>query len=155
MSVGATMDGTDQIASAIRTKLLKTSAALGTVTIGVVPGGRRGADKNAMIARVQANLQRDPWYLDKDTMSAIRFLVRGAASSAPSVLAPSLKQIGDIMINAVRAHVEQMKNSNGSTFKELTARYAAFKRRKFGFIHPVLRASNDLLGGLKAVIIRT
>ena len=154
MSVGANMEGGDRIAEAIRTKLLKTNVAIGTVTIGIVPGGRRGAEKNAMIAHVQAGLKRNPWYIDKDTLTAIRFLVRGMASADPATVSAALKQTGDIMINAVRSHVEQMRNSNGSTFAELTARYAAFKRRKFGFIHPILRASNDLLGGLKAVITR-
>lgn len=154
MTVAATMEGTDQIAGAIRTKLLKTNVAIGTVTIGVATGGRRGAEKNAMIARVQAGLKRNPWYVDKDTLTAIRFLLRGVSGENADV--PSiLKQIGDVMVNAVRLHVEQMRNSNGSTFAELSARYAAFKRRKYGFIHPILKASNDLLGGLKAVIMRT
>lgn len=149
------MQGTDQIANVIRSKLLKSNAAIGNVEIGVVPGGRRGTEKNALIARVQAGMQRNPWYLSKDDLTAIRFLLRGLAGGDGSRVDAVLKQIGAIMVDATRSHVEQMKNANGSTFRELTARYAAFKRRKFGQIHPILKASNDLLGGLKAVISRT
>lgn len=153
MSVGVDMTGGDRIADAIRTKLLKTSAAIGTITIGVAAGGRRGPEKNALIARVQADRQRNPWYLDKDTMSAIRFLARGLGAESVDA-AGVFRQIGGLLVDAVRKNVAAQRNSSGSTFAELSARYAAFKRRKFGFTHPVLRATGDLLDGLKAVITK-
>jgi len=153
MSVGASMEGGERIAEAIRTKLLKTSAAIGTVTIGVVPGGRRGPEKNALIARVQADRKRNPWYLDKDTLSAIRFVARGLGSESVDAAAV-FRQIGGLLVETVRKNVGAQKNANGSTFAELSARYANFKRRKFGYIHPILRATGDLLDGLKAVITK-
>jgi len=150
MSAGATMEGTDQIAAAIRSKLLKTNAAIGTVTIGVVAGGRRGSAKNALIAQVQAARQRNPWYLDKDTMTAIRFVLRGAGGENAD-LGAIFRQIGSLMVDSVRRNIGAMRNANGSTFAELSARYANFKRRKYGFIHPILRMTGDLMDGLKAV----
>ncbi len=153
MSVGVDMTGGDQIANAIRTKLLKTSAAIGTVTIGVVPGGRRGAAKNALIAQVQKAQQRDPWYLDKDAMTAIRFLLRGAGGENAD-LGAILRQIGSLMVDATRRNIENQRGPGGATFRELTARYAAFKRRKYGFTHPILKATSDLIDGLKAVITK-
>lgn len=153
MSAGVTMEGGDRIAEAIRTKLLKTSAAIGTVTIGVVAGGRRGPEKNALIARVQADRQRNPWYIDKDTMTAIRFLARGLGGESTDKTS-IFRQIGTLLVESVRKNVAAQKNANGSTFAELSARYAAFKRRKFGFVHPILKASSDLLDGLKAVITK-
>jgi hypothetical protein len=153
MFVEAKMEGTDQIAAAIRSKLLKTSAAIGTVTIGVVAGGSRGSAKNSLIAQVQAARKRNPWYLDRDTMTAIRFVLRGVGAEDADI--PGiLRRIGGFMVDGVRNHVEQMKNANGSTFAELSARYAAFKRRKYGYIHPILSASKDLLNGLRAVVTR-
>ncbi len=155
MSVGVHMEGLDQVAQAIRAKLMKSGAAVGTVEIGVVAGGRRGPEKNSLIARVQAAMKRNPWFIDKDTMQAIRFVARGFTSEDASVVASAFKQIGTLLVDGVRQHIGQMKNANGSTFTELTTRYAAFKRRKHGFIHPVLRATGDLMDGLRAVITRT
>jgi hypothetical protein len=152
MSAGATMEGTDRIAEAIRTAILKHKAATGIVEVAVVPGGKRGTAKNALIARVQAAMQRNPWYLDKDTMTMIRFLARGLTDEmrAPE----ALKRIGDLMVDAVRKNIEAQRGPGGKTFRELTAAYAAFKRRKNGFISPILRATGDLLDNLKAVITR-
>ena len=153
MSVGATYEGGDRIAEAIRAKLLKTSAAIGTVTTGVAAGGRRGPEKNALIARVQADRKRNPWYIDKDTMTAIRFVARGLGGEDVDKTAV-FRQIGALLVDAVRKNVAAQKNANGSTFAELSARYAAFKRRKYGYTHPILRAAGDLLDGLKAVITK-
>lgn len=155
MSAGATMEGTDRIAEAIRTAILKSKAAVGTVEIGVVPGGRRGTVKNALIARIQAAMQRNPWYLDKDTMTAIRFLARGLATSDEGRVGDVLKQIGGLMVDAVRKNIERQQGPGGKTFRELTIAYAAFKRRKFGHITPILRATGDLMDNLKAVITRS
>jgi hypothetical protein len=154
MSAGVTMDGTDQIAAAIGSKLLKMTQAVGTTEIGVVAGGRRGAAKNALIAQVQAARQRNPWYLDKDAMTAIRFVARGLASEDSGVVANALKQVGALMVECVRRNIDNQRGPGGATFRELTARYAAFKRRKYGFISPILKATGDLIDGLKAQITK-
>lgn len=154
MSAGVSMEGTAQIANAIGAKLLKMTQAVGTTEIGVIAGGRRGAAKNALIAQVQAARKRNPWYLDKDAMTAIRFIARGLASEEPGTVASALKQIGALMVDGVRRNIENQKGPGGATFAELTARYAAFKRRKVGFIHPILRLTGDLMDNLKAVITR-
>lgn len=154
MTAGVTMEGTDAIAKAIGERLLKMTQAVGTTEIGVVAGGRRGAAKNALIAQVQAARQRNPWYIDKDAMTAIRFIARGLASEDSGVVANALKQIGALLVEGVRRNIENQKGPGGATFAELTARYAAFKRRKVGFIHPILRLTGDLMDNLKAVITR-
>ena len=151
MSAGVAMQGTEQIADAIRKKLLKHTAAIGTIEIGVVAGGRRGEAKNALIARVQQAKQRDPWYLDKDTMQAIRFVARGLGSEDENVIEAAIKQLGALMVSAVKKNIENQKGPSGLSFRELGARYAAFKRRKYGFISPILRATGDLMDNLRAV----
>ena len=145
-----TMTGFDAITNIIAGKV----KAIGTTEFAVVAGGSRGAAKNALIARVQAALDRDPWYLGRESKEALRFVVRGLASPESSTRAAAVKQVGVLLLDAVRSNVEKMKNPNGTTFRELTDRYAAFKRRKHGFIHPILKASNDLLGGLRVVVTR-
>lgn len=156
MSVGVSMEGADQVAAAIRTKLLKMRVVSGGgVEIGVAPGGRvRSPEKNALIARVQSALQRNPWYLDKDTMTALRFVARGVASEDVGTVMAAIGRLGSLMVDAVRKNIGNQRNASGSTFAELTARYAAFKRRKYGFIHPILRATGDLMDNLKAVVIK-
>lgn len=149
------MEGTDQIARAIGERVLKLTQAIGTVEIAVVPGGKRGSATNALIAHVQAARQRNPWYLDKDALTAIRFVARGLASEESGVAVNALKQIGALMVENVRRNIEAQRGPNGQTFRELTARYAAFKRRRVGFIHPILRATGDLIDGLKAVVTRS
>ena len=151
MSAGVTMEGENTVAAAIGRRLLRTAATVGTVQIGVVAGGRRGPAKNALIAQVQAARQRNPWYLDKDATTAIRFLVRGLAGEDVDQMSV-FRQIGGLMVEAVKRNIENQRGPSGATFRELSARYAAFKRRKYGFIAPILKATGDLIDGLKAVV---
>ncbi len=157
MSVGVQMEGLDQIATTITTTLLKLGLPSGSVAI--VTGGRRGPAKNALIAQVQAARSRNPWFIGADEMTAIRTLLhelirqQAAFGLSRGLAAPRfLKDVGDLMVKSVRQNILQQKNKDGSTFAELSARYAAFKRRKYGFIHPVLVASRDLIDGLRAVV---
>lgn len=145
-----TMEGFDKISAIIAGKV----QPIGTTTFSVVAGGRRGQEKNTLIAQVQAARDRDPWYLSTDSKQAIRFVARGLASFDQSTVINAVSQIGKLLLDAARVNVENQRNASGSTFAELSARYAAFKRRKFGFIHPILKATNDLLGGLRVVVTR-
>ena len=128
--------------------------AIGTVEFAVVAGGSRGQAKNTMIAKVQQARERDPWFINRESREALKFAARGLASIASDTAAAAAQQIKTLLFDAVRTNVENMKNADGTTFRELTARYAAFKRRKFGFISPILRATNDLLGGLRVMVTR-
>jgi len=145
-----TMTGFDAITKVIAGK----ARAIGTTEFAVVAGGKRGQAKNTLIAKVQKHFDRNPWYIGKESREALRFVARGLASPMPSTAVSATKQIGVLLLDSVRSNVEKMKNADGSTFRELTARYAAFKRRKFGFIHPILRATNDLLGGLRVEVTK-
>ncbi len=145
------LQGMDKMAAVIAGKV----RAAGTIEFDVVPGGSRGPHRNALIARIQQARDRDPWYLGKEAMDGIRFASRGLTSFDATTIASSVRTISDLLLTAVRANVEAMKNPDGSTFRQLSAKYAAFKRRKFGFIHPILKATNDLIGGLKVLVKKT
>jgi hypothetical protein len=120
----------------------------------VVAGGKRGATKNALIAHAQANHRRDPWYLNKKTLQTMRFLVNGLTSLASSTRDMAARQIGDLLLINVGENVASQKNKGGDKFAALTAGYAKRKQRKFGFTIPILKATGDLLGGLKVRISR-
>ena len=157
MSVAVTMEGTDQIANAIQAALVKIHLPSGSVEI--VAGGRRGEAKNALIAQVQAARKRNPWYISDDIMSLIRLLLHDlirqqtAFGLARGLVGPQfLKDVGNLMVLSVQENIRQQKNRDGTTFGELSKRYAAFKRRKFGFVSPILKATGDLIDGIKAVV---
>lgn len=157
MSVTVTMEGTDQIASAIEKALLTLHLPAGSIEI--VAGGRRGEAKNALIAQVQAAKKRNPWFVNDETMFLIKFLLhelvqqQNAFGLSRNLVGPKfLKDVGDLMVHAVQDNIRQQKNRDGTTFGDLAKRYAAFKRRKYGFVHPILIASRDLIDGIKAVV---
>jgi len=160
MSVAVVMEGSDQVANAIQTALVNLHLPSGSVEI--VAGGRRGEAKNALIAQVQAAKQRNPWYINDDIMLLVRSnlheLIRQqtAFGLGRNLVGPQfLKDVGNLMVLSVQENIRQQKNKDGTTFGELSARYAAFKRRKYGFVHPILVASRDLIDGIKAVIHKT
>lgn len=159
MSVAVTMEGTDQIANAIQAALVKIHLPAGSVEI--VAGGRRGEAKNALIAQVQGAKRRNPWFINDDVMGAIRALLHDlirqqtAFGLGRNLVGPSfLRSVGDLMVLSVQENIRQQKNKDGTTFGELSRRYAAFKRRKFGFVAPILVASRDLIDGIKAVVTK-
>jgi len=78
---------------------------------------------------------------------AIAGLFQGAAAARRTAEA-----IGNMLLISVQENVATQRNPDGSAFRPLSPNYAAAKRRKFGFVTPVLRASGDLLGGLKVRI---
>jgi hypothetical protein len=124
------------------------------IEIAVVAGGKRGALKNALIAHAQANQQRDPFYVNKRAMEMIRFLAKGLVSKAMGVRESAAKQIGDAMLISIGENVKGQRNVGGDSFRPLTAGYALRKQRKFGFVRPVLKATGDLLSGLRVRITR-
>lgn len=154
MSAGAEIQGLGGIAEAITLKALKVSQSLDGTRISVIPSGARGADRNATIARAQAKHGRAPWYISREDMEPIRFVARALGSSDASLRQRAFANIGQLMLAAIGNNVAKQSNANGARFKPLTDAYAAFKRRKFGFIAPILKATNDLLGGLRVRIDR-
>jgi len=144
----------DAMARAIATKLAGIGAAAGTSTVNVVAGGQRGGRKNAMIAAVQAIAKRSPWYPNREAMQAIRFAARGLASGDRGTQVRALADIGEVLLASIRRNVAEQKNPDGSQFKALTAAYARRKQRKLGFTIPILRATGDLLGGLRVRVDR-
>jgi hypothetical protein len=133
----------------------KINAAIGSVNgtqISIVAGGSRGQSKNTLIAKVQQKQLRNPFYLDQQAMEAIRFAARGLMAAAYSTRKRATEIMGELMLNAIGRNVEKQTNPGGSKFKDLTANYAAYKQRVHGFKVPILKATNDLLGGLKVVI---
>jgi len=152
MSVGVEIQGEDGIGAAIQASLNAALRGLDGASVSVVAGGARGQSRNTLIAKIQAKQLRDPFYLDQDAREAIQFAINGLMSAQYAVRRRALVLVGDLMLNAVGRNVERQENPGGQSFKALTAKYAAAKRRKFGFVTPILKATGDLLGGLRVVI---
>lgn len=159
MSASAELQGIgDQIAVAVKLKATKVSVALDGTRISVVPAGKRGADQNAKIAGVQADKEnktkwkRNPWYISREDMEPIRFVLKAIGSPDASVRQRAIKSVGDLMLIAVAKNIEKQLNPGGSAFTPLSKAYAAFKQRKFGFIAPILKASGDLIGDLRIAV---
>lgn len=121
----------------------------GTWEFVVEAGGKRGAALNALIAKVQAGRERDPFYPNKRAIEAIRFAVNGLASTTFGAVKAAEKAIGDALLISIAENVEAQRNPGGSKFKPLTEAYARRKQKAVGFVLPILRATGDLLGGLR------
>ena len=143
----------DKIARMIEAKVAAVSADAHT-TISIVAGGQRGQALNTLIARVQAGVDRNPFYLSKDEREALKFILRGMTSEDAGTRRAAVDKAGREMLDAVLRHVLQQQNKSGKPFKALSERYAAYKRRKFGFVVPILKATGDLLGGLRVLVDR-
>lgn len=124
-----------------------------SVEIAVVTGGTRGASKNALIARVQSAYGRNPFYLNAKTLQVIRAAARGLFGAAGTAKRTS-DSIGAAMLVSINENVGKQQNPDGGKFAELTTGYARRKQAKWGFVKPILRASGDLLGGLRVRVTR-
>lgn len=143
----------EHVGRALSQRIARLSADYPTHTINVVAGGARGVDKNTLIADVQAGRRRNPWYLSAEAKEALRFVFRPMWAD-PAKTMSQLQKAGQVILDAIRLNVARQKNKSGSGFQALTPNYAAYKRRKFGFVTPILRATGDLLDGLRVVIDR-
>ncbi len=152
MNPSVKIEGFEQVGATIEAKLRAVIAGFDGTSINVVAGGSRGQSKNTLIAKVQQKQLRDPFYLDSQAREAIRFVANGLTAAAYSTRKRAVDLIGELMLTSIARNVEKQRNPNGAAFKRLTAAYAAYKKRKFGFIVPLLRASGDLLNGLKVVV---
>lgn len=153
MAAAAELQGIgDQVARIVKLKATQVSGALDGTRLSVVPGGARGAEKNALIAAVQAGRQRSPWYIDSGDMEPIRFVAKALGSADASVRQRAITTIGQLMLAAIAHNVERQRDKSGGRFAPLSKAYAAYKQRKFGFIAPILKATNDLLGNLRVTV---
>ncbi len=147
-SIGATIKGA-----------IESLNLTGTTTISIVAGGRRGGAENAKIANAQARprngrWKRDPFYLSARTKERLRFLARGMTSTDSGLRTRTAEDMGQVMLEGVKENAAGQRNPDGAPFTKLTANYAAYKRRKFGFTSPVLKATGDLLDGLQVKVDR-
>ncbi len=65
------------------------------------------------------------------------------------------KLIGERMVEAIIENFERQRNKGGSRFKDLSPAYKKRKQREHGFVYPILKATSDLMGGVKAFYRRT
>lgn len=121
----------------------------------VKAGGARGAAKNALIAAVQAGYQRNPFYLNERTKKLVADAARGLVSATFTVRRAAEERIKNLLLISIGENVQAQKNPDGGRFKALTANYRAAKRRIYGRAEPILIATGQLLGGLKASVKRT
>lgn len=152
MSVGVELQGEDGIGAAIEAAVNRAIGGFDGASVSVVAGGSRGAEKNTLIAKVQAKQLRDPFYVDEPGKESLRFVLSGLTAAAYSTRKRALDLAGEIMLNGIGRNVERQQNPGGQSFKELTEKYARAKQRKFGYVVPILKATGDLLGGLRVVI---
>lgn len=127
----------------------------GDVTFSVRTGGARGAATNRLIAAVQAGRRRNPFFLNDRALVAITQAARGLASTVAETVQAAEETVKALILISIGENVAAQRNPDGSSFTQLTANYAAAKRRKFGFVLPILKATGDLLGGLRVTIERT
>lgn len=121
----------------------------------VEAGGLRGAARNALIARAQANNRRDPWYINPKAMSDIRELAGSLTSQNLTVRVAAAKAIGSRLLMNIAENVQAQRNKDGGPFTPLTAAYARRKQQMEGFVRPILKATGDLLAGLHARVTRS
>ncbi len=152
MSVGVEFEGENEIAGTIEAAMRDAIGNVDGVSVSVVAGGSRGQQKNTLIAKVQAKQLRDPFYLDAQAMESIRFAAQGVTAKQYSTRKRALDLCGEVMLNGIGRNVEKQANPGGQSFKALTEKYAAMKKRKFGFVTPILKATGDMLGGLRVWI---
>jgi hypothetical protein len=136
----------------------RIAAALppGETIFEVKAGGARGGAKNAMIAAVQAALGRNAFWVNPKTKAQIALAARGLYGMAPAGARRRAEEtIKALLLVGVGENVAAQKNPGGGSFRSLTANYAAQKRRLHGFVTPILKATGDLLGGLRAEVRRT
>lgn len=138
-------------------------------SIGIEAGGR---GENPMIVHVQAKLGRNPFYLTRNEREPIKaaiakvFAAQVMASlraqlgrpprpdNSADTVAAHLLRIGERMLKVMLGHVKAQTSKGGVPFRALTDSYAAYKRRKYGFTVPILKATGDLLGGLRVRVDR-
>lgn len=156
MSADAELKGRDQIADVIKRKLLRVTAAIDGVRVSILPtsSATRGAEENAMIARVQKGKQRNPFYLTREDRHLVKATGKGLGSASTTLRFNTFKAIGDYMHDAVMRNFQQQRNPGGGSFKPLSKNYAEAKRRKYGFTTPILKASNQLMPSLHIRIDR-
>lgn len=153
--------GLDGFANRLTEAIMAKVPTGAAITFQVKTGGVRGAAKNALIARAHADPQRprypkrDPFYLNSKALEGIRFAARGLLSAAGATRRAAEQTIKSLMLISIGDNVQAQRNPDGSRFQQLTARYGAYKERVFGFRMPALRASGDLLGGLKVEVTRS
>ena len=152
MSFETVLQGEDQIGGVITAACLAAIDGLDGATVDVVAAGMRGQSKNTLIAMVQAKRLRDPFYLDADAQESINSALQALAAKQYSTRFRALTLAGQLMLNAIGRNVDAQRNPDGSGFASLTVKYAAIKRRKYGFTDPILRATGDLLDNLRIQI---
>ncbi len=117
-------------------------------------GGSRGGAKNGAIARTLAAHGRNFFWANKKTVGAIAFAARGLFGT-PAERRRAEQTISAHLLIGIGENLQAQKNPGGASFTQLTARYAAAKRRKFGRTVPIGVASGDLAGGLHVEVSRT
>lgn len=149
MSVGVEIQGQEAIPGAVEAAINRAIAGLDGAAVEIIPGGQRGPARNALIARVLQSWKRNPFYLDQQGREAIAFALRGLTAGQFSTRMRALVLAGEAMKNAIQRNLERQENPDGSTFRALTEKYAAYKQRKFGFKVPIGRATGDLMDNLQ------
>ncbi len=133
---------------------IKSRAQTGDTVFTVRAGGARGGAKNAMIAAVHAARGRKGIYVNPKAKQNIRDAAAGLFSAVAGVRRAAEDVIKNLLLVSIGENVQAQRNPDGAPFRKLTANYAAFKQRKYGFSIPILRATGDLLGGLKVFVER-
>jgi hypothetical protein len=146
------IEGLDQLEQRLTEKLAAVMPQ--TTVFEVKAGGARGGAKNGTIARALAAHGRNFFWGNKKTVGAIAFAARGLFGTAAERRRAEQTISAQLLIG-IGENLQAQKNPNGASFTQLSARYAAEKRRKFGRVVPIGRASGDLIGGLKVEVRRT
>lgn len=118
------------------------------VQFSITPGGMRGAHRNAVIALVQAEAGRNPFYLSREQSANVCSQVAKIATGRGY----NWRTVGHTILEAIKENADSQISANGRGFTRLTEAYAKRKAKKHGFVIPILKATGDLLNGLKVRI---
>lgn len=134
----------------------------GPKTVSVAMAGER----NQTIASVQADADRNPFYVTKPESNIMQGLIAGGlsqtlATKRRGAMRRALQDVGDVLVNAFRDHIHGRKSGGRPPVRvpasphqtaPLTKRYAEWKRKKFGKSVPELIASGEFIQSMKVEV---
>lgn len=113
--------------------------------------GIRGAEANAIIARVQKAAGRNPWYVSPEGWTKLSQVIKRymASPNYPNNRKQMLEHMCNVLVEDIQSNFRKQRNPDGSSFTPLDPVYAQKKIRDVG-AKPILERIGDLMKNVKA-----
>lgn len=121
-------------------------------------GRYRPKETQMLIAAKQADWGRNPFFLTQHEKARVtrelregvtEALAQPTAVRARGAFREALSNVANTIGDAFEKHFDREQSAGGRRFRPLTRRYAEWKQRKFGFVHPILQATKRLYRGMQ------